>query len=287
MKSESDGQKICLITGANGYIGSVIAGLLKQNGWEIRYLVHDKSKTKIEQNVFNYELNEPISEEIWAGVDAAIFCAWDFNHKKYRVNVDGTMLAIKQAMDHRVSRIIFMSTNSAFKNCKSEYGRAKLEVESQLDIKQVLCLKPGLVYGHSGQGILGKLQTLAQRLPVVPMINGGRQHFYPLLDEDLGRLVLEYLDGTSFQANGSHSLAESQKYTLRELVLSGKPKLVFSIPAFLPLMLLYFLNFFGIKFRIGPDSIRNLLDENPAPDASLMQTLDLASFREFRSHDIV
>ena len=118
------------ITGANGYVGSVVADALTAGGFEIRRLVR-RPRPDTTDHLY----------EIAAGArqmpSKASMC-WSTVHMIFRsphgprsgtANVFGTRSLLDLAVSSGVRRTIFVSSMSAYAGTRQIYGRVKLASE--------------------------------------------------------------------------------------------------------------------------------------------------------------
>ena len=139
-----------------------------------------------------FQLGAEISPECFAGVDALVHCAYDFQPLRWEeiraVNVEGSRKLLKPRA-RRTSRKSFSSRPSArYDGCRSLYGRAKLEIEKIALDSGALVIRPGLVYGSEPGGMFGKLVAQIRKSSVIPLIGDGSQIQFLVHNEDLCRV---------------------------------------------------------------------------------------------------
>jgi nucleoside-diphosphate-sugar epimerase len=127
------------------------------------------------------------------GVQALVHCAWDFSARTReeieRTNVEGSNRLLDVAAAAGVSRLIFLSTLSAFDGAQSMYGRAKLAVESHALELGGAVVRSGLVWGDEPGSLYGTLRGIALRTPVLPVPSNRNTQLYLTHEDDLGALV--------------------------------------------------------------------------------------------------
>jgi len=109
-----------LVTGATGFIGSFIAEALVKKGEHVRVFVRNTSNTKFLQSlgveIFYGDLTNPDSiHQAVKGMDkifhsAAMVGDWVPKEEAFKVNVGGTRLLLKAALDERLKRFVFVSS---------------------------------------------------------------------------------------------------------------------------------------------------------------------------------
>lgn len=188
-----------LVTGAYGYLGSLLRSRLARAGWETIALVR---RPRPGDRAVRWSLGERPSNEVLQGVDALVHCAYDFTprsrHAIWSVNVDGSDLLLRSAASAGVGRILALSSMSAYTGTSQIYGQAKLALERTVLELGGVAVRPGLVYGDAPSGMAGALVKL-MRLPLVPLIGGGARQF-PVHEDDLARLILEVLESESWNS---------------------------------------------------------------------------------------
>jgi nucleoside-diphosphate-sugar epimerase len=183
--------KKILITGANSYIGSSLEN----------WLGKDPDKYKVDTVDMRYES--------WKDKDFSefdvVFHVAAVVHKKEKpemqdlyskVNKDLPIEVAKKAKIVGVKQFIFISTMAVYgeegkigeeivitketePNPKTYYGISKLEAENELsqladEWFKVVVLRPPMVYGPRCPGNYARLEKLAVRIPVFPMIENKR-----------------------------------------------------------------------------------------------------------------
>ena len=181
--SETNG-RVAAITGANGYVGSIVSSALAEAGFQIRRLV---LRPESDSSDRHYDIAGPLSLDVLDGADVLIHCAYDFSVTNradvWMTNVYGTRSLLDLAVASRVRRTIVESSMSAYAGTRQIYGRAKLASEIDAFTRGMCAIRPGLVYGPGWGGMAGTLGRLAS-LPIVPLV-GRRAHQFTLHESDL------------------------------------------------------------------------------------------------------
>ena len=257
------------MTGANGYVGSIIANTLRKHGM----LVVPFSRSGIgasEGRIFR--LNDALQPNLLEGIDALVHCAWDLNANNWEdyhaVNVLGSLKLFEAAAKADVRQMVFISTMSAFRGCKSNYGRAKLEVENKAAQWKIHIVRPGLVYGPACRSMMGSLARLTN-LPLLPLVGTGNQKLYLVHEEDLSDMVRGMCDGTISRQEKPVVAAHKRPYTLREIlkILAGcrrKRPFLMPVPWQLEWLGLKSMETLGLKLRLRSDSLISLINQDYA-----------------------
>jgi nucleoside-diphosphate-sugar epimerase len=281
------------ITGASGFVGSMLARHFADAGWNVTRLSHSASGG--EQSTVPFRLGEDLAPEVFRNrqISALVHCAYDFRPVKpgeiHRVNVEGSRKLLTAAKAGGVERIAFMSTISAFEGCTSMYGRAKLEIEAAAIAAGALVVRAGLVYGDGAAtagGMFGSLARSVQR-GVVPLIDGGSHPQYLIHEQDLWRLLQGFFEGDVRDPGKAVVAAASRAWPLRDLLAElarrqGRHPRFVSVPwqpvwAGLKLAEVVHL---PVPFR--SDSVISLVHQDPRPDFDSLAATGITA-RDFRA----
>ena len=180
---------IVAITGANGYLGSILVTAFAAAGFTVRRLVRAPSPGSDDRS---FSLGSVGPSDALERVDVLIHCAYDMTLTKrtdiWRTNVFGTTDLLDMAVSSGVRRTIAVSSMSAYPGTHQLYGRAKLDTELAALNRGMCVVRPGLVYGPTWGGMAGTLRRLAA-LPVLPDF-GPRVHQFTVRDEDLAAALV-------------------------------------------------------------------------------------------------
>lgn len=277
----------CGVTGAAGYVGSVIVRAFRERG--VRVVEFCRGSLPPGSTVRPFDLRRPIAPAALEGLDALVHCAYDFAPGRWpeirEVNVEGTRRLFRAAFEAGARRLLLISTISAFPGCRSLYGRAKLEMEALASEFGAIVVRPGLVYGKKPGGILGSLDKLLRIPWAVPIVGSGNAIQYTAHEEDLGRLVVRLVMEAPASREGPIVAACERGYTLRRIMAAriearGRRARFICVPACLVTAALRAAEQVGFRSRLRYDSLVSLLNQNPAPDFSGLRRLDVA-FRPF------
>lgn len=223
--------KKILITGKNSYVGKSFENWLRNYS-----------------NDYSIDLIS-LKDDLWKGNDLSVydvvFHVSAIVHKKekpemealyYKVNRDLTTEVAKRAKAMGVKQFIFISTMAVYgeegrigeeviitketkPNPKTFYGRSKLEAEYELkklssETFKILILRPPIIYGPHCPGNYGKLEILAQRTPLFPMIENKRSMLH--IDK-LCALIKNFIDT---EADGLY-LPQDDQYVNTSLLVKN------------------------------------------------------------------
>lgn len=178
------------ITGARGYVGSLLRRKFTAEGWRVVSLVRQPSPS--ETDALPYDLMRAPSPTLLDGIDTLVHCAWDLSITRsaeiWQVNVRGTAALLRLAERERIRRVLFVSSMSAYNGTTQLYGRAKLECESIATSLGQGIVRLGLVYGPGWGGMAGSLRRIT-RLPFTPLL-AGESHQYTVHEEDAATAIV-------------------------------------------------------------------------------------------------
>lgn len=180
--------RLCLVTGATGFIGSHVAERLIQEGWRVRTIVRPTSDTsfidKLGVEKVVGDLTDPETvRRAMEGVEAVVHCAamvgdWGPVEKYRKVNVEAMRNLLEEAARVGVKRFVHISSLGVYE-ARDHYGTdesvepptehidgyTQTKVESEKLALQyhrerglpVVVLRPGFVYGPRDRTVIPKL----------------------------------------------------------------------------------------------------------------------------------
>lgn len=205
-----------IVTGAYGYLGSMIRSRLDRAGWATVALVR---RPRPGDRAIAWSLGVRPPADVLGQADALVHCAYDFSQHGQRdvwlINVEGTSVLLDSAQQAGVPRVLVLSTMSAYAGTQQLYGRAKLAIEDLTTRSGGIAIRPGLVYGSAPGGMVGVLLRVA-KLPLVPIIAGDSRQF-PVLAEDLTGAVLTILEAPTW-ATEVFGVAQPRAMKFRQIM---------------------------------------------------------------------
>ena len=261
------------ITGTTGYLGGVLQRRVASTGAHVIALNRTASGSHEKQ----FRLGGKLLPDLLDGVDLLIHCAYDMTARDpseiWDINVEGTRRLLDLAIASGVTRIVVLSSMSAYEGTRQLYGQAKLQIERDAMDVGAITIRPGLVYGPRAGGMVGKLQKLV-RLPVVPLIGGAAVQF-TVQEDDLAEAVWTLIEAPQIPAKPiglANPVPVSFRHILERLAWDqGRD------PRFLPIGWRLFRTAFAIAEGVGlplpirGDSLLGLL--HPAPEVPNMAVL--------------
>ncbi|HEX3835259.1 MAG TPA: NAD-dependent epimerase/dehydratase family protein [Solirubrobacteraceae bacterium] len=279
--------KHAVITGAHGYLGSLLRARLEADGWTTTSLVR---RWRAGERAERWALGEVPDLRVFEGADALVHCAWDFRPRKPRgvwsANVHGSKVLLRAAHRAGVPRLLSLSSMSAYAGTAQHYGRAKLELERVTLELGGIAVRPGLVYGEAPAGMAGALHKLT-RLPLVPVIGGASARQFPVHEDDLADALVRILDADTWTSEVI-GIAQPASVGFRELLqgfarqLSRQPRF-FPVPWQLVFWTLRLAEAVQLPVPLRADSVLGLVHPAPSvPPSAAFPDLH-ASLRRFAS----
>ncbi|MDQ1383125.1 MAG: hypothetical protein QOG65_504 [Actinomycetota bacterium] len=255
-----------LITGAYGYIGSIIRSRLESAGWTTVALVR---RPRPGDRAVAWTLSDRPPADVLDQADALVHCAYDFSQRSrsdvWLVNVDGTSALLDSARQAGIPRMLVLSSMSAYVGTEQLYGQAKLAIEELTIRSGGIAIRPGLVYGSADGGLVGVLLRFT-KLPLVPIIGADARQF-PVLAEDLTGVAVAILEAPSW-APEVFGVAQPRPMTFRQIVAAlatraGRRCRFVAVPWHLAHGVLRVAEATGVRLPLRSDSVLGLV--RPAP----------------------
>ena len=251
------------VTGANGYVGGRIIAHLRSSGIDAIALV--RRPPPGDALARRYGLGEPLERSLLDGIDTVVHAAYDASARGPDIrarNVTGS-LPLLEGLHERGGRMLMVSSMSAFEGTRSQYGRAKLELERAVLERDGIVFRPGLVFGAGAGGLFGAMVRALSRRALVPMIGGGSQRLFVTHDEHLSELVAALIAGRAGGAGpifAAHEAPTTLRAIAEQIARAGGHRLVvIPLPPALVALGLRSAEIAGIPLPFRSDSLRSLL----------------------------
>jgi len=274
-------EKVCALTGAYGYVGSRIGRALEADGWRVLALSR-RSSNDSHKIPWSLGGQHCITEELRCySVAALVHAAWDFTQVRAndieRVNVQGSLRLFEQAVAAGVSRVVFVSSMSAYPEARSLYGKAKMAVEVGARKFPTVTIRPGLVFGDQPGGVFAAMQRKVDRSSIIPLIGDGSYPQYMVHEEDVGAAVVSALGIVNIPPEPVN-VAHPQPWPFRKLVeriVDSRKRHVrlVAVPVSLVLYGLKLTESLGLRSGFRSDSVVSLLSPNPHPEFNCVRLL--------------
>jgi nucleoside-diphosphate-sugar epimerase len=208
-----------LVTGATGFLGSHVTGLLLAGGECPRALVRpgDSARALVDAGVAVYPADvgdRAATEAALAGVDRVLHCAartgpWGPEHEYRDTNVRSLEALVRTAMAADVRRFVHVSSITVHGNdvrgeadestpLRAEpnpYSRSKVAGEQLLarmirdEAAPVTIVRPGWIYGPRDSASFARFARMTEKGQMV-MVGSGRNHLPLIYARDAARGVL-------------------------------------------------------------------------------------------------
>ncbi len=257
------------ITGASGYVGTCISNCFRAHGHEVLAM----SRRPCAAPWVSYALGDDPKLLPWENVDLLVHAAYDFTPRTWQEildrNVTPSVELLQAAQQAKVGRLIYISSMSSFEGCRSNYGKAKLMVESEARELGATIVRPGLVWGERSGGVMGTLEKLVAALPVVPYLTGSGQLKQFLIHEtDLSEAIISIAGMPSSRSATLHSVTHPTPVSLLAILKSiasrsDRSRVYVPVPWQLAMAGLKFIEILGIHSLFRSDSLTGLVHGNP------------------------
>lgn len=254
-----------VITGANGFLGSVLVAYFSKKGWNVRGLVRNPSVFKSSDNVtyLEYDLAKNVDlSQIFDGATHLVHTAYakytTRNTDARDINTRGSKRLVDAGKKHGLIEMVFISTMSAHEGATSVYGQQKLTIEEYFLKAGGVVLRCGLIIGRGG--ILEEMSRFMRSWHTVPLIAGGKQPLQIVAISDLARVIDVVL---SKQQSGRYVIATPSVYSYKSfykaLANALHVRIVFiHIPYNLLLGLFKIAAVLHLPLGLGEDNLRGL-----------------------------
>ncbi len=274
------------ITGARGFVGSMLARRFEEAGSSVSRFSHSAKSS--DGDTVPFRLGDEVQPDVFRSrnIAALVHCAYDFKPvgraEIQRVNVDGSRKLLAAAMAGGVERIAVISTISAFEGCRSDYGRAKLQIEAAAFAAGALVVRSGLVWADgppSGGGMFGSLAR-SVKAGLVPLVGGGAYPQYLIHVQDLWELLRRFCDGECQSPAKPVVAAASKPWPMRDLLAElarrqGRHPRFVSVPWQPVWAGLRLAEIVHVPVPYRSDSVVSLVYQDPKPDFESLRALGI------------
>jgi len=200
--SDRPENRLIIVTGATGFVGSFLAGELIKEGYRVKALVRGGVVPPQVEKVYGDVTDKGSLEAACAGVDTVIHLVAVIREKGPatfdEVNYRGTVNMLQAAQNTGVKRFIHMSALGAGSDPRYRYAYSKWQAEEAVKLSSAewTIIRPSVIYGR-GFGFFNRLvQSLRLSPPLVaPVPGAGKSLFQPVAVEDVVRCVIRVVEG--------------------------------------------------------------------------------------------
>jgi len=135
------------------------------------------------------------------------------------VNLVGTRMLLSAAAKAACG-FIFVSTQSTLSSNQSAYARTKRKAEELVRNSglSAAIVRPGLVYGPGDAGLFGRMRSVLQKSPAVPLLGGGKALVQPIHVDDLAAALLQISEALAAGECQDFNLGQADPITMKQLL---------------------------------------------------------------------
>lgn len=269
------------ITGASGFLGSVLVDHFLAGGWNVVALVRKNGAKRTNLEYRHYDITEPINPEILKGVDHLVHAAYikldTDNPDAMKMNIAGAESLLAASIAAKVSHSVFVSTMSAHEDAISIYGKQKLAIESLfLRQRNATVLRCGLIIGNGG--IVKDMAQFMKSKHAVPLIGGGEQPLQVISVYDLAKSINNVL---TKGIRGAFVVANPKVYSYKSfyaaLAKHIRTKIVYiPVPYWALETLFKTAARLNISLGVGEDNLKGLKKLKSMPSKSDMEKIGVS-----------
>ncbi|WP_129649570.1 NAD-dependent epimerase/dehydratase family protein [Peristeroidobacter agariperforans] len=265
---------VVAVTGANGYVGSIICRALTSHAHIIPLV---RVPRRPGEEAWSFGASEDMVAGLLSrnGVTHIVHAAWDMKrsdltHLK-QTCVAGTERLVVAARMLGISNFILISSMSAFSGTRSAYGQSKLLAEQGVFDGGGTVLRLGLVWGDSPGGVFGSLSTFASRLPIVPIIVGGAGMQFLLHERSLTTAIIRAVQGDFAGEQRAITLAHPMPIALSKLLRAlvaakGRRAIFVPVPWHAPYLVLRCAERLHVPLKLRSDNLLGFIYQDTQPD---------------------
>jgi uncharacterized protein YbjT (DUF2867 family) len=223
--------RVVTVFGGSGFIGRTLIKRLAKTGAVIRVAVRNPERAKILKpmgdvgQITPFRIDIRSDHEVAAAVGEAdavvnlIGILYERGASRFAPvhgEAPGRMaIAARQA---GVRRFVHISAIGADPSSPSAYARSKAAGEDAVraTLPHAVILRPSIVFGPEDE-FFNRFAALAQVLPALPLIGGGRTRFQPVYVGDVADAIMVALDNPATDGQ-TYELGGPKVYTFKELM---------------------------------------------------------------------
>ena len=204
------------ITGSSSNFGKCLSNFLKTKNCKIINI--NKENNFFLERSEKYKFKEK-------KIDILIHLAHSYTSKGYEVNYKGTTNLFKTAKQHKIKKLIFVSSISSMSNALSLYGKTKFKIEQYCLKNNIIIIRPGLIFGNFVDKKINLISNIIKYLPFLIYFYHPRKYIHSVnIDELCESIYKIILKKYKYKILNIHS--KKKVYFLDILnLLTNKPKI--------------------------------------------------------------
>lgn len=219
------------VIGASGFIGRYVVQRLAARGAVIAAIVRDVERANVLQPMGDVGqiariraslLDEARLAQALAGADAVVNLAgilYERGTQSFEaIHHEGPARLGRLAHAAGVKHFVHVSALGAAADSPSAYARSKAAGETALRaaFPSAVILRPSIVFGPEDE-FFNRFAAMAQFVPALPLIGGGKTRFQPVYVGDVADAVVKAI-GDPSAAGRTYELGGPRVYTFKELM---------------------------------------------------------------------
>ena len=236
------------VFGGSGFIGRYLIRRLAVDGWVVRVAVRDPVAAAFLKTCGSLGQIVPMRCNVTddalvgaavQGADAVVnlvgILSESGRQRFTTVQAEAPARIARQAKAAGVSTLVHVSAIGADPNSPARYARTKAAGEAGVrrEFPSATILRPSIVVGPEDE-FFNRFAALAQVLPALPLIGGGRTRFQPVYVGDVAEAIHRAVNDPA-AAGKTYELGGPRIYTFRELMqlmlkIINRRRLLVSVP---------------------------------------------------------
>ncbi len=223
--------RLVTVFGGSGFVGRHVVRALARRGYRIRVAVRRPDLALFLQPLGNVGQIHPVQANLRypesvaraiEGADAVInlvgILAEGGKQRFDAVQADGARAVAQAAARAGIRALVQMSAIGADPDSDSDYARTKAagEVAARTAVPDAVVIRPSIVFGPE-DGFFNRFASLATKLPVIPLVGGGKTRFQPVFVGDVAEVIARAIDG-AIKSGTTYELGGPEVKTFEELV---------------------------------------------------------------------
>ncbi len=216
------------VFGGSGFVGRHVVRTLAKRGYRIRVAVRRPDLAGFLQplgNVgqisfaqANLRYKESIAKTV-AGADHVVNCVgilFESGRNTFDSVQEFGARAVAEAAKNAGATLTHISAIGADAQSSVGYARTKGRAEAAIRslLPEAVILRPSIIFGPEDD-FFNKFAGMAQKMPFLPLIGGGRTKFQPVYVEDVAEMVAKSVDG-ALKPGATYELGGQDVMTFRD-----------------------------------------------------------------------